>query len=156
LPIPLVLVSGVETTNDRNPQLTVGGFFIVFFFRIFKLKDKIMYQDKPKDTIIKKLVINESYKDFPEFYRKNKEEIYKNIVLSFKSINRKDKQNVVLYLHAKINGLQWETNLKFNKKECFVLVRDILPFFEEKEEYEYCGVIVNLYNKLNSNLQLEE
>jgi hypothetical protein len=71
LPIPLVLVSGVETTNDRNPQLTVGGFFIVFFFRIFKLKDKTMYQDKPKDTIIKKLVINESYKDFPEFYRKN-------------------------------------------------------------------------------------
>ena len=49
-----------------------------------------MYQDKPKDTIIKKLKIDESYEDFPEFYLKNKEEIYKNVVLSFKSINRKD------------------------------------------------------------------
>ena len=115
-----------------------------------------MYQDKPKDTIIKKLKIDESYEDFPEFYLKNKEEIYKNVVLSFKSINRKDKENVILLLSAKINGLQWETELKFNKKECFVLIRDILPFFEDKEEYEYCEQILNLYNKLNTNLQQED
>lgn len=113
---------------------------------------RIMYQNKPKDTIIKKLNINDSYDDFPEFYLKNKEEIYKNIVMSFKSINRKDKENVILILSAKINELQWETELKFNKKECFVLTRDILPFFEEKEEYEYCGEIMNLYNKLNQTI----
>jgi hypothetical protein len=110
-----------------------------------------MYQNKPKDTIIKKLNINDSYDDFPEFYLKNKEEIYKNIVMSFKSINRKDKENVILILSAKINELQWETELKFNKKECFVLTRDILPFFEEKEEYEYCEEILSLYIKLNTN-----
>lgn len=112
-----------------------------------------MYQEKPKDTIIKKLRIDDSYSDFPEFYLKNKEEIYKNVFLSFKSINRKDKENVILQLSAKINELQWETEFKFNKKECFVLIRDILPFFEDKEDYEYCEQILNLYNKLNTNNQ---
>jgi len=103
---------------------------------------------KPKDTVVKKLTIKEQYKDFSSFYSSNKEVIYKTIVSLFNSLKRKDKQNLVLILSAKINRLQWETELKFTRKESIVLVRDILPFFEESEEYEFCSEITELYNKI--------
>ena len=48
--------------------------WVLWFVYLIKT-DSAMYQDKPKDTIIKKLKIDESYEDFPEFYLKNKEEI---------------------------------------------------------------------------------
>jgi hypothetical protein len=105
---------------------------------------------KPKDTIIKNLIIKESYKDYGSFYNENKGVIYKSIVNLFNSLKRKDKQNVILVMSAKINGLQWETELKFNRKESFVLVRDILPYFEDNEDYEFCEEISNLYNKILS------
>jgi hypothetical protein len=105
---------------------------------------------KPKDTIVKKLVIKESYKNFGLFYNENKTIIYKSIVNLFNSLKRRDKQNLVLILSAKINGLQWETELKFNRKESFVLVRDILPYFEDNEDYEFCSEINTLYEKIQT------
>lgn len=111
-------------------------------------KEKI--NQKPKDTVIKKLVIKESYKDFSSFYGENKELIYKTIVNLFNSLKRKDKNNVILVLSAKINRLQWETELKFSRIESIVLVRDILPFFEENEDYEFCEEITTLYNKIQT------
>ena len=72
----------------------------------------------------------------------------KAIVKLFKSLKRKDKNIVILILGAKINGLQWETELKFKRQESIVLVRDILPFFEESEDYETCGEITDTYNKI--------
>lgn len=106
---------------------------------------------KPKDTVIKKLIIKQDYDGFTEFYNINKEIIYRTLANLFKSLKRKDKQNVVLVLGARINGLQWETELKFKKQESIVLVRDILPFFEEAEDYETCGEITDTYNKIREN-----
>jgi len=63
-------------------------------------------------------------------------------------LKRRDKQVVILVLGAKINGLQWETELKFKRQESVVLVRDILPFFEQNEDYETCGEITETYNKI--------
>lgn len=103
---------------------------------------------KPKDTIIKKLIIKENYKDFSDFYNINKKLIYTNIINIFKSLKRKDKENVVLILSATINALQWETELKFSRAQSIVLIRDILPFFEETEDYEVCSEITSIYNKI--------
>ena len=105
---------------------------------------------KDPNTVIKKLTIKDPYKDFSSFYKSNKEVIYKTIVKLFNSLKRKDKENVILILSAKINKLQWETELKFNRKESIVLVRDILPFFVENEDYEFCSEISTLYTKIQS------
>ena len=103
---------------------------------------------KPSDTVIKKLIHKHNYKSFGEFYGVNKESIYRALVKLIKSLKRKDKNIVILNLGAKINGLQWETELKFKRQESIVLVRDILPFFEESEDYETCGEITDTYNKI--------
>ena len=101
---------------------------------------------KPNDTVIKKLILKQDYKSFGDFYNVNKELIYRTLANLFKSLKRKDKNNVTLVLGAKINGLQWETELKFKRQESIVLVRDILPFFETNEDYETCGEITDTYN----------
>ncbi len=106
---------------------------------------------KPKDTVIKKLILKQNYKGFGDFYSVNKELIYRTLANLFKSLKRKDKNIVILVLGAKINGLQWETELKFKRQESIVLVRDILPFFEENEDYETCGEITETYNKILEN-----
>jgi len=103
---------------------------------------------KPNDTVIKKLILKQDYKSFGDFYNVNKELIYRTLANLFKSLKRKDKNNVTLVLGAKINGLQWETELKFKRQESIVLVRDILPFFETNEDYETCGEITDTYNKI--------
>jgi len=103
---------------------------------------------KPNDTVIKKLILQQDYNSFGDFYNVNKELIYLTLVNLFKSLKRKDKNNVILVLGAKINGLQWETELKFKRKESIVLVRDILPFFEGNEDYETCAEITDTYNKI--------
>lgn len=103
---------------------------------------------KPNDTVVKKLIVKQDYDGFSDFYSVNKELIYRTIVNLFKSLKRKDKQVIVLVLGAKINGLQWETELKFKRQESIVLVRDILPFFEGNEDYETCGEITDTYNKI--------
>jgi hypothetical protein len=109
------------------------------------MADKVL---KINDTVTKKLSLKGDYKGFNEFYGEHKETIYRAIINLFKSFKRKDKMKVVLILSAKINGLQWETELKFSRKESFVLTRDILPFFEDGEDYETCGEITNLYQKI--------
>jgi len=103
---------------------------------------------KPNDTVIKKLILKHDYNSFGDFYNVNKELIYRTLVNLFKSLKRKDKNNVILVLGAKIDGLHWETELKFKRQESIVLVRDILPFFEGNEDYETCGETTETYNKI--------
>lgn len=105
---------------------------------------------KISDTVTKKLSIKGDYKGFNEFYGEHKENIYRAIINLFKSFKRKDKSKVILVLSARINGLQWETELKFSRKESIVLTRDILPFFEDTEDYETCGEITSLFEKIQT------
>jgi hypothetical protein len=105
-------------------------------------------EPKINDTVVKKLSLKGNYKGFTDFYNEHKETIYRAIINLFNSFKRKDKMKIVLVLSAKINGLQWETELKFSRKESIVLTRDILPFFEDSEDYETCGEITNLYQKI--------
>jgi hypothetical protein len=105
-------------------------------------------EKKPKDTIIKKLNIKENYKDYDTFYSENKTLIYQNIFSLFKSLKRKDKNNLILVLSTKINGLHWEADLKFSRENSIVLYKEVLPYFELIEDYEICGEINELYNKI--------
>jgi len=106
---------------------------------------------KPKDTIIKKLRVGEEYKDYNSFYNENKTLIYQNIFSLFKSLKRKDKNNLILVLSAKINGLHWEADLKFSRENVIVLYKEVLPYFESIEDYETCGEIHALYQKIGVN-----
>jgi len=95
-----------------------------------------------------KMVIDENYKDFNDFYQNNKETIYKNIINLFKGLTKTRKRYLKLLVHSKVEGFTWGTEFVFDKSQKLILMNDILPFFEEQEEYEICGDIVKLYNSL--------
>jgi hypothetical protein len=103
---------------------------------------------KNKETSIKKLNIKGKYSEFTDFYNINKVTIYKNIIDLFDNLKDREKNKLILVLSAKIMDLEWETELKFNRQEIIVLIRDLIPYFESIEDYETCGKILSLYNEI--------
>lgn len=96
----------------------------------------------------KKVKIDGNYGDFKDFYDNNKELIYKSIIDLFSEFKRTRKKTLTLCIEARIKGLEWDTEFNFTKKESFILKRDVMPYFEEIEDYETCGEIINLHNQL--------
>jgi hypothetical protein len=96
----------------------------------------------------KRVSIKGNFEDFKEFYDQNKELIYKSIIDVFYEFKKTRKKTLTLYIGAKIKGLEWDTEFNFTKNESFILKRDIMPYFEEIEDYETCGEIISLHKEL--------
>ena len=105
---------------------------------------------KKSNSTFKKLVISGNYNEFNDFYEKNKEIIYKSIIELFSEFKKTRKRTLSLHVSARIKGLEWDTEFNFNRNESIVLKRDVIPYFEEKEDYETCGEIINLHKDLTS------
>jgi hypothetical protein len=100
-------------------------------------------------TPFRKMYIKGNYEDFTDFYTINKRSIYENIIEVFKGFTGNSKKRVLtLYLQAIIHGLEWDTEFKFNKTDTIVLTRDVIPYFEQIEEYEICYDVIKLYEEL--------
>lgn len=104
---------------------------------------------KPKEPF-KTLEIKGKFKDFGDFYDKNKRSIYESIFEIFKEFKTTKEKSLCLFVSAKIQGLDWDTEFNFHKAEAIVLKRDLMPFFEEVEDYETCIEIKNLYKELTN------
>jgi hypothetical protein len=96
------------------------------------------------DVTMVKLDIEGKYIDFTDFYGVNKIIIYNNIINLFEDFKDKNKKLLVLKLSANIQNIEWKTELEFSRKEIYILKRDILPFFEEIEDYETCEKVSKL------------
>lgn len=96
----------------------------------------------------KELIINGLYKDWKSFYEPNKEEIYKSIIEIFEEFKNTKKRSLILRMSAKFKNTDWNTEFEFHRSETIVLKRDILPFFEETEDYETCSKVINLHKDL--------
>jgi len=96
------------------------------------------------DVTMVKLDIEGKYIDFTDFYGVNKIIIYNNIINLFEDFKDKKKKLLVLELSANIQNIEWKTELEFSRKEIYILKRDILPFFEEIEDYETCEKVSKL------------
>jgi hypothetical protein len=101
-----------------------------------------------KTTVFKELKITGKYQDFKDFYDENKGTIYKSIIEIYTEFKKSKKQKLTLNISAEIKGLEWDTEFNFDRSETFVLKRDVLPYFEEIEDYETCKEILNLHNEL--------
>jgi hypothetical protein len=99
----------------------------------------------------KELIINGKYPEFGDFYDENKELIYKSIVDVFDGFKTSRKKVLNLYIWSRIQGLEWDTEFNFTRKDTIVLTRDILPYFENIEDYEMCDKILKLYKELTKS-----
>lgn len=107
---------------------------------------KITRKRKSQPDLV--LNIDGSFRDFTDFYDANKEVIYKNILDLFNSLLTTRKKTLTLSVVAKIRGLEWDTDFTFSKNDKQTLIRDVMPYFEQTEDYETCSKIIKLHNDL--------
>ncbi len=105
-------------------------------------------QPRRKKKPYKELIIKGIYKDWKDFYDPNKEDIYKSIIEIFEEFKKTRKKSLTLKLSAKFKDADWNTEFEFHRSETIVLKRDILPYFEENEDYETCSQVLNLHKEL--------
>ena len=104
---------------------------------------------KPKE-IFKTVRIKGSYDGFNEFYRKNREIILEGIIDVFNEFKKTDKKKLTFLIKVNLSiedgETLWDSEFTFTRKDYPVLVKEVIPFYEEKENYEKCLEIMNLYN----------
>jgi len=96
----------------------------------------------------KKLLFEEDYSDFADFYDENKHIIYSEIVELFSEFQEVRIKTISLVVVAKIQNMDWNTEIKFDRKNIKILSNEILKYFESIDDYESCQKIVKLYNDL--------
>ena len=99
------------------------------------------------------LMIDKNYPDFHSFYAANKKSIYLSIIETFEALSTHNLPSLDMRVSAVVDGMKWTTDFTFRKNDAIQLTRDILPFFEENEEYEVCSYIIKLYDLLSSNVE---
>jgi replicative DNA helicase len=107
-----------------------------------------MEKSSRKKTPFKSIKIKGDYLGWKDFYEPNKEIIYKSIIEIFEEFKTTRKKSLTLNLSAKLKNELWDTDIEFKKDDTLVLKRDILPFFEEIEDYEICSKVINLHKEL--------
>jgi len=104
-------------------------------------------QRKKREPFIT-LTIEGNYKDFKDFYDNNKEVIYRGIVETFEGMKTDRRKKLTLLVLGKICDFEWDTEFHFSKTDTKTLLRDVMPFFEQIEDYETCFEIKKLHDCL--------
>jgi hypothetical protein len=95
------------------------------------------------------LDLDNNYQSFDHYYTDSKEIIFQSIVKLFKGFLDTDKNELILHIISSIEGLAWETDFTFTRDQYEILKRDVLPYFEDSEDFDTCIQIRELYKKLN-------
>jgi hypothetical protein len=103
----------------------------------------------PKKKVFQELIFKKKYKTYNDFHVDNKEIIYKTIINLFKEFQLSKNKLFYMLIHANIENIEWSTELSFNKNEFYILKKDIMPHFEEIEDYETCSEIINITKGLD-------
>ncbi len=103
-----------------------------------------------KKKAFKEVSFREEYPDFKSFYDTNKEEIYRNIIEVFRGFTSSRRKILELHVSATIDGFEWKTDFNFHRYDLQPLKKDIMPFFEDIEDYEACSDIINIHKQLTS------
>lgn len=97
-----------------------------------------------------KLVFNENYEDFGDFYEKNKDIIYDETLKLFEGFINLEVKEVSLIVCATIQTFDWSTEIKYTRQNYKILKKEILNYYESIDDFETCQKIINLYNELTS------
>lgn len=103
-----------------------------------------------KKKPFRECVFKGKYANFQSFYDENKEEIYRNIIEVYRGFTTTRRKILELHVSATIDGFEWDTDFNFYRYDLLPLKKDIMPFFEDIEDYEACSEIIALHKDLTS------
>ena len=94
------------------------------------------------------LEVEGEYQSYVDFYKKNKNIIYKKIIDLFREIPNSKKERLLLLISAHI-PYQFTSLTDYGKTDKDILTHLFIPYFERNEEYELCSEILELHNRIN-------
>ena len=97
------------------------------------------------------LDIDLNFPSFTVFFDNSKELIYKKMIEVFNELLETDIKSKTLIVTARINGVTFSTEFNINVEIPHMITEIIIPFFEEKEDYEYCYSAMTTYERLIKN-----
>lgn len=108
---------------------------------------KSVFEQSKRNLTIKRLKIDSPiiYSDFDSFMDANREKIYRGIIEIFNELKFSKKKSLSMELFANINGFNWDSEFSFTQDDAIVLTRDLIPYFQDIEDYETCSEIMKLY-----------
>lgn len=95
------------------------------------------------------MLIEADYSSFEDFYKNEKHNIYSKILDVFDEILKENIKESKLLVVARIDGVIFDTDFKITKDNKDLLIKTVMPYFEEIEEYETCQRIKELLSCLS-------
>lgn len=105
----------------------------------------------PRHKIFTELTFEKKFKSYHDFHNENKEKIYKSIIDLFSEFQKVKNKTLSIVISAKIENIDWTTELNFNRNEIKILKKDLMGYFEEIEDYETCSQIISLSKNLTES-----
>lgn len=102
----------------------------------------------PRNKLFKELIFKKKFKSYNQFHSENREKIYKSIVDLFHEFQLVRNKTLSVSISANIENIEWSTELTFNRDESYILKKDVMPFFEDIEDYETCSKILSITKNL--------
>jgi len=90
------------------------------------------------------------YETYFEFAEDTREDIYTSIYRLMHILNDSTISEVKLFISAKVEGINWDTDFTIKKEDSILITRDLIPYFEKRENYEMCVKLKELYQKLST------
>jgi hypothetical protein len=88
------------------------------------------------------------YSDYQTFMDETRDPIYRTILTAFKDLKEKD--SVIVNVIAKVEDVEFESNLEFTKLNLDILTTVINPYFESIEDYESCSEVMGILLELKT------
>lgn len=92
----------------------------------------------------------QQYKNFKHLYDTNKGDIYDGVLKIYEELYNSRKRTLMLLVTTDMGKLSWDTEFFFKKEEYGILIDQILPYFEELEDYEKCAQIKKLHESFEN------
>lgn len=106
---------------------------------------KSVFNESKRNLTVKRLILEGDAETFDEFMDNNREKIYRGIIEIFKNLKDSKRKKFILHLDTQIGTFAWNTDFEFTIEEAVVLYRDVLPYYQDIEDYETCQEVLDLY-----------
>lgn len=102
---------------------------------------------RKKEPFIVVEIERKIYNNFKDLYDTNRDGIYQGVLDIYSEFKNNSRKKVLtLLVSTDVGPLSWDTELTFRKLDYQILTDQILPYYENNEEYEKCAEIKHLYD----------
>jgi hypothetical protein len=102
------------------------------------------------DSLNVKVKTKRDYDDFSSFFIETKDDIFGTILSSYEVMRRiKKVDEILVVVYGKIEGVAFDTEFLISKENVNMLIKDILPYYESIEKYEFCSLIKKIVSEFN-------